>query len=75
MITQPIDNNPEIKFSSEILNQIYAKIILAEYTCMHNGNIKTSTHNDTVGTLETPMWGKSAKRGALLGFQREARTA
>jgi hypothetical protein len=38
---------------------------------MHNGNIKTNTHNDTVGTLETLVWGKPTKRGALLGFQRE----
>jgi len=38
---------------------------------MHSENIKTSTHNDTVGTLETLVWGKPAKRGALLGFQRE----
>ena len=27
------------------------------------------------GTLETPVWGKPAKRGALLGYQREVTTA
>jgi hypothetical protein len=42
---------------------------------MHSGNNKSNTHNDTVGTLETPVWGKPAKRGALLGFLREGTAA
>jgi hypothetical protein len=36
--------------------------------------IKPNTHINTVGTLETPVWGKPAKRGALLGFHREGTT-
>jgi hypothetical protein len=38
---------------------------------MHSGDIKTSTHNNTIGTLDTPVWGKIDKRGDLLGFQSE----
>jgi len=38
---------------------------------MHDGTIETSTHNDTIGTLETLVWGNPAKRGDLLGFKRE----
>jgi hypothetical protein len=41
---------------------------------MHSGKIKPITHNDTVDTLETPVWGKPAKRGALFGFLREGTT-
>ena len=36
--------------------------------------IKPNTHINIVGTLETPVWGKPAKRGALLGFHREGTT-
>jgi hypothetical protein len=39
------------------------KIIPAEYTCKHNGNNKANTLNDTVDTLETPVWGKPTKEG------------
>jgi hypothetical protein len=37
--------------------------------------IINQTHTMTVGTLETPVWGKPAKRGALLGYQREVTAA
>jgi hypothetical protein len=37
---------------------------------MHSEKIKSNTHNDTIDTLETPMWGKLAMRGDLLGFLR-----
>jgi hypothetical protein len=37
--------------------------------------IKPITHNDTVDTLEAPVWGKPAKRGALFGFLREGAAA
>jgi hypothetical protein len=36
--------------------------------------IKPNTHINIAGTLGTPVWRKLAKRGALLGFQREGTT-
>jgi len=42
---------------------------------MHSRNIKANTHNDTIGTLETPVWGKLAKRVDLLSFMRDGTAA
>jgi hypothetical protein len=38
---------------------------------MHNGKIKANTHNDTVDTLETPVWGKPAIGGLVQGTKEE----